>query len=103
MKKALILTVLLAGVAALSFSQITFAVRNVATWIEAVNEIREGSNVKEYTLTVTGTVSVPPTPSGENTFGSVTSVTVTIAGGGTLSPSANGSGENNWNGNWYKQ
>jgi len=60
MKKALILTVLLAGVPALSFSQTTFVVRNTATWIEAVNGVRNGGNGQEYTITVTGTVSVPP-------------------------------------------
>ena len=56
MKKALILTVLLASVSALVFSQDdnsqagnSWAVRNVATWIEAVNGVREGGNNQEYT------------------------------------------------------
>jgi predicted outer membrane repeat protein len=108
MKKCLILTVLLAVVPALGFSQednseadnaeadipqsdISWAVRNVATWIEAVNGIREGGNGQKHTITVTGTVSVPAAPSNESTFGTVTGVTVTIEGSGTLSPSANGS------------
>jgi len=85
MKTGLILAVLLAGVPALGFSQTSFAVRNAATWIEAVNGIREGGNDREYAITVTGTVSVPAAPSGENTFGPVAGITVTIAGNGTLS------------------
>lgn len=87
MKKGLFLTVLLAGVSALGFSQTVFSVSNVAAWIEAVNGIREGGNDKEYAINVTGTVSVPATPNGENTFGAVTGIKVTIAGSGTLSPS----------------
>jgi hypothetical protein len=90
MKKALIVSVLLSSVTALGFSQTAFAVRNTATWIEAVGGIRNGGNDKEYVITVTGTVSVPSTSDG-NTFGSVTGVTITIEGNGTLSPSANGS------------
>jgi hypothetical protein len=91
MKKALIVSVLLSSVTALGFSQTAYAVRNTATWIEAVNGIRSGGNSHEYTITVTGTVSVPAAPSNENTFGDVTGVTVTIEGSGTLSPSNNGS------------
>jgi len=90
MKKELILAVLLTSVSALGFSQTAFTVRNAATWIEAVNGIRNGSNDQEYTITVTGTVSVPATPSGENTFGPITGITITIAGSGALSPSNNG-------------
>ena len=59
MKKVLIFTVLLASVAVLGFSQTIFTVRNTATWIEAVNGIRNGGNGQEYTITVTGNVSVP--------------------------------------------
>ena len=88
MKKALILSILLAGVSVLGFSQTAYTVRNTATWIEAVNGIRNGGNDQEYTITVTGTVSVPA--STESTFGAVTGVTITIEGGGTLSPSNNG-------------
>jgi len=89
MKKVWILTVLLAIVPAFSFSQTAYTVRNVAGWIEAVNGIRNGGNDHEYTITVTGTVSVPA--SADSTFGSVTGITVIIEGNGTLSPSANGS------------
>jgi hypothetical protein len=89
MKKALIVSVLLSGVTALGFSQTSFAVRNTATWVEAVGGIRNSGNDKAYTINVTGTVSVPS--STENTFGSITGITVTIEGNGTLSPSANGS------------
>jgi len=88
MKKIFILTGLLASVAALGFSQTAFTVSNAAGWIDAVNGIRSGGNNKEYAITVTGTVSVPIRT--ENTFGSVTGVTITIEGGGTLSPSRDG-------------
>jgi len=90
MKKGLILTVMLASVPVLGFSQTAFTVRNAATWIEAVNGIRSGGNDQEYTITVTGTVSVPATPNDENTFGPITGITVTIMGSGTLSLSNNG-------------
>jgi hypothetical protein len=90
MKKILIFTVLLVGVLTLGFSQAgnSWTVNNTASWIEAVNGIRSGGNNKTYTITVTGNVSVPASP--ESTFGSVTGITVTIEGSGTLSPSANG-------------
>ena len=90
MKKVLILTVLLASVPVLGFSQTAYTVNNAAAWTQAVNGIRNGGNNKEYAITVTGAVSVPPAPNNVNTFGSVTGVTVTIAGNGTLSPSGNG-------------
>jgi len=90
MKKTIILTILLAGMATLCFSQTDYTVRNAAAWTQAVNGIRSGGNDKDYTITVTGTVSVPPAPNNVNTFGSVTGVTVTIAGNGTLSPASNG-------------
>jgi len=60
----------------------------VHTWIEAVNGIRNGGNNTEYVITVTGTISVPP--STESTFGSVTDIIITVEGSGTLSPSSNG-------------
>jgi len=88
MKKALIVSVLLSSVAALGFSQTAFAVRNTATWVEAVGGIRNGGNDKEYVITVTGNINVPS--STENTFGSVTGITITIEGDGTLSLSGNG-------------
>jgi len=89
MKKGLILSVMLVNVLALVYSQSTsWTVTNVTTWVEAVNGIRSGGNNKEYTIAVTGNVSVPP--SAESTFGSAIGITVTIAGSGTLSPSSNG-------------
>jgi len=81
--KALILTVLLASVPALGFSQTVYTVCNATGWI-ALNGIRNGGNDQEYIITVTGTVSVPSANTG-NTFGSVTSITVTIEGRGVLS------------------
>jgi len=89
MKKIFVLTVLLAGVAVLSFSQTAYTVSNAAGWIDAVNGIRSGGDNKEYTITVTGIISVPIRT--ENTFGSVTGVTITIGGNGTLSPARDGS------------
>jgi uncharacterized cupin superfamily protein len=91
MKKGFILTAMFMFVSALVFSQTAFAVRNTATWIEAVGGIRSGGNGKEYTITVTGAISVPSSPGEEITFGTVTGITVTIEGSGTLSPSGNGS------------
>jgi len=88
MKKGLIFTAILAIVPALVFSQTSYTVRNVAGWIEAVNGIRNGGNNKDYSIAVTGTISVPP--SAESTFGSVTGITVIIEGSGALSPSSNG-------------
>jgi hypothetical protein len=90
MKKGLILTVLLMSVLSFAFSQTgdSWTVTNAAAWIEAVNGIRSGGNSKAYAITVTGTVSVPPIT--ESTFGTVTGITVTIAGNGTISLSSNG-------------
>jgi len=45
MKKGLIFTAMLAGVLAFGFSQTAFTVRNAATWIEAVNGVRNGGGV----------------------------------------------------------
>jgi len=57
-------------------------VNNVATWNTAVNKIRNGENGQTYVISVTGNVLVPVVA--ENLFGSVTGITVTIQGGGTL-------------------
>jgi hypothetical protein len=90
MKKGLILTVLLITVLAFGFSQDadSWTVNNISNWIEAVNEIRNGDNDREYTLTVTGNISVPA--SNEATFGAATGITVMIQGNGTLATSNNG-------------
>jgi len=78
------------SILSLGYSQsASWNVTNVTTWIDAVNGIRSGGNNKEYAIIVTGTISVPN--SAENTFGSVTGITVTIEGSGTLTPSSNGS------------
>lgn len=71
------------GIAALN-------VNNAASWNAAVNRIRNGGNNQTYSIVVTGTVSVPSTQANENLFGSVSNLTVTIQGGGTLSLSTNG-------------
>ena len=90
MKKVLFFVVMLVNILVLGFSQTNaWTVNNIAAWIDVVGGIRSGGNNKEYAVTVTGTISVPS--STENTFGSVSGITVTIQGNGTLSPSDNGS------------
>jgi len=66
---------------------IEWSVNNTATWIEAVNGIRTGGNNRLHIITVSSTISIPS--SSENTFGSVTGVTITIQGG-ELTLSSNG-------------
>ena len=68
----------------------SLVVNNAATWNSAVNKIRNGGNDQTYVIHVTGTASVPAPPNNENLFGSVTGITVTVQGGGTLSLSVNG-------------
>jgi hypothetical protein len=89
MKKSLFFLLMLVNVLALGFSQTnSYTVSNVSTWVEAVGGIRNGGNNKEYEIIVTSNISVPS--STENTFGSVTGLTVTIHGNGSITPSANG-------------
>jgi TolB-like protein len=66
-------------------------VSSVANWNSAINTIRNGGNNQTYIINVTGNVLVPAPPENENIFGSVTGITVTIQGNGTLSLSVNGS------------
>ena len=70
---------------------ISWTVNSPSDWIEMVNGIRSAGNNKTHIVTVSGTVSVIPTPSSDNTFGSVTGITVTMQGDGTITPSSNGS------------
>jgi hypothetical protein len=67
-----------------------FNVSNVSEWNTAVNSIRNGGNNQAYTINVTDAVSVSASPDDENVFSSVTGITVTIQGSGTLSLSVNG-------------
>jgi len=69
-----------------------WSVHDMATWGEAVNGIRNGGNNKAHTITVSGNISVLPTSSSENTFGSVTGISVNIEGNGTISMSGGGNG-----------
>jgi len=48
------------------------------TWNDAVNRIKNGGNNKTYTITVTGSFSIPGTT--DYTFSNVTGITVTIVG-----------------------
>ena len=70
---------------------ISWTVNSPSDWIEMVNGIRSAGNNKTHIVTVSGTVSVIPTPESDATFGSVTGITVTIQGDGTITPSSNGS------------
>ena len=70
---------------------VSWTVNSPSDWIEMVNGVRSAGNNKTHIVTVSGTVSVIPTPSSGNTFGSVTGITVTIQGDGTITPSSNGS------------
>jgi predicted outer membrane repeat protein len=90
MKKRFLFILMITNALASGFSQTSsWTVNNTSSWIEAVNGIRSGGSNKEYTITVTGNVSVPA--GNESTFGSVTGMTVTLGGTGSLAPSANGS------------
>ena len=60
-------------------------VTSVSNWNTAINTIRNGGNDQTYIINVTGNVTVPVID--ENLFGSVTGLTVTIQGNGTLSMS----------------
>jgi hypothetical protein len=90
MKKLFVFYIMLVHILVLSFSQTSgsWAVNNIVTWIEAVNGIRSGGNNKNYTITVTGNISVPS--SNESTFGSVTGISVSLEGSATVSPASNG-------------
>ncbi|MCL1991990.1 MAG: hypothetical protein FWG66_03470 [Spirochaetes bacterium] len=92
MKKIMFLAALLASAVVSGFSQpAQWNVNNNSTWITAVNGIRGGGNNMQHIINITGTFPVIPTPAVENTFGTVTGITVTITGNGTISPSSNGS------------
>jgi hypothetical protein len=69
-----------------------WTVHDLATWGEAVNGIRSGGDNKTHIITVSGDISVLVTPASENTFGSVTGITINIEGSGAISLSAGGSG-----------
>jgi len=63
-------------------------VNNTATWIEVVGGVRSGGNNKSYVIIITGDISVPM--SNESTFGSVTGITITMQGNGSITPSSRG-------------
>jgi len=78
----------LVSMSAMASARATWTVNNAASWIDAVNGIRNGGNNKVHTINVSGNISVPMSES--ITFGSATNVVI-ILEGGTLSPSSNGS------------
>jgi len=73
-----------------------YTIRNTTDWNNAVSAIRAGGANKSYTLTVEGTVSVPPTTGVDQakpdtyTFGGAEDITVTLKGSGTLALSGKG-------------
>ncbi|GBU21613.1 hypothetical protein R80B4_01509 [Fibrobacteres bacterium R8-0-B4] len=69
-------------------SSVNWTVNSTEAWIEAVTGIKTGGNWKDYTVTVSGDIPIPI--NNGNTFGSVTQVTVTLEGSGTLSLSGDG-------------
>jgi hypothetical protein len=69
----------------------TWNINSPSDWIEAVNGIRNGGNNKSYVINVPGAVSVISTPEDQNTFGTVTGLTVTIQGEGELAINGSGS------------
>ncbi|MCL2062761.1 MAG: Ig-like domain-containing protein [Candidatus Cloacimonetes bacterium] len=66
----------------------TYNVTDIASWIEAIQGIRNGGNNRIHVINVTGEVNVNVNT--EVTFGSVTNIQVTIQGGGTLALTAAG-------------
>ena len=66
-------------------------VHDTASWIEAVGGIRGGGNNRAHIVRVSGNVSVPAVPAGENLFGTVTNIMVTLEGSGSFALSGTGS------------
>ena len=64
-------------------------VTNTAQWNAAVTSISTGGNNQSYTIYVNGSFNVAG--SAANTFGSVSGLTVTLIGNGTVSLNSNGS------------
>jgi len=69
---------------------VTWSVRDLPTWADAVSGITNGGDGKIHAINVTGNVTIPPTAVLTNTFGSIKDLTVIIQGTGTLSISGNG-------------
>ena len=71
---------------------VSWSVNNLATWIEAVNGIRNGGNNKNHIVTVSGDFTLQAVSASDNTFGSVTGITVNIEGSHTITASSSSSG-----------
>jgi len=67
---------------------VVWTVNSPAGWIDAVNGIRNGGNNREHSIIVSGNISVIPTLESENTFGTLTGITVTMQGEGSLTTSS---------------
>ena len=81
MKKTLIVSILLVFVITWGYTQpVTWDVVDNASWIAAINGIRRGGNDRVHNINLNASVVSPPTTGGENTFGTVTGITVNIVG-----------------------
>jgi hypothetical protein len=66
----------------------TFTVSSLAEWNAAIAAITNGGNDKNYIINVTGNFSVPGSTA--DTFGTVTGITVSLRGNGTLAMTSTG-------------
>jgi len=71
-----------------SLTDTDFFITNSSEWNAAKTAIRGGGNNQNYTVYVSGNVAV--TGSSDNTFGTASSITVTLKGSGTLSLNSTG-------------
>ena len=72
-----------------------FSIRNTEDWTEVLSSIAEGGNNKSYTLIINGNIAIPGDlgvreQADINTFGHVSSLTVTLKGSGKLYLSSTG-------------
>jgi hypothetical protein len=66
-------------------------VHNAQTWIEVINQIRNGGNNKNYRINICNNFSATVTPGSELTFGSVANLLVIIEGDHVIEPQGTGS------------
>ena len=69
---------------------INWEVNDLATWVDAYYGITNGGNGQTHIITFSDNVTIPPTATLTNTFGSVEGLTVIMQGSGTISTSGNG-------------
>jgi hypothetical protein len=71
-------------------SAISLTVTNTAEWTAAINTIMAGGNNKFYVITISGNISVPGIDGTNTGLGSLTGISTTLSGSGTLTLSSNG-------------